>query len=121
MIPKSNEIRFEVTTKCNYDCIICARNKFQRKIETMSSGMFKNLLDKIIEETSQYDTLTFSGFGEPLLDKVIDEKINYAKNRGFEILILTNASLLTVDRFKQLEDLGVRSIRISFYGNSQKA
>lgn len=118
MIPKSNEIRFETTTKCNYNCIICTRDKFQRKIETMSLERFKNLFDKIGAETSQYNTVTFSGFGEPLLDKTLNDKIKYARSKGFEVLILSNASLLTVKRFKELEDLGVKSIRISFYGLS---
>lgn len=118
MIPKSSEIRFETTTKCNYNCIICARDKFQRKIETMPLGGFKNLFDKILSETSQYNTVTFSGFGEPLLDETLNDKIKYVKSKGFDVLILSNASLLTVRRFKELEDIGVRSIRISFYGMS---
>ena len=75
MIPKSNEIRFETTTKCNYNCIICPRDKLTRKRETMPLNRFKYLFDKVINETSQYDTVTFSGFGEPLLDPTLDEKI----------------------------------------------
>lgn len=118
MIPENNEIRFETTTKCNYNCIICARDKFIRKIETMSFDLFRKLLDKIIAETSQYDTVTFSGFGEPLLDDTLNDKIKYAKNKGFNVLILSNGSLLTVERFKEFEDLGVNSIRVSFYGMS---
>lgn len=121
MIPKSNEIRFETTTKCNYNCIICARDKFQRKIETMPLERFKNLFDKIIAETSQYNTVTFSGFGEPLFDETLNDKIKYVRSKGFEVLILSNASLLTAKRFKEIEDLGVKSIRISFYGMSPEA
>ncbi len=118
MIPKSNEIRFETTTKCNYNCIICPRDKLTRKRETMPLNRFKYLLDKVISETSQYDTVTFSGFGEPLLDPTLDEKIKLASNHGFNVLILSNGSLLTVERFKVLEGLGVKSIRISLYGMS---
>ena len=118
MIPKSNEIRFETTTRCNYNCIICPRDKLTRKIETMSLKKFKNLFDKVIASTSQYDTVTFSGFGEPLLDPTLDEKIGHVRSQGFDVLILSNASRLTVERFKALEELGVKSIRISFYGMS---
>jgi len=118
MIPKNNDMRFEVTTKCNYNCIICPRDKLTRKIETMSFELFKKLLDKILDETYQYDTLTFPGLGEPLLDETLDKKIEYARKKKIKnILILTNASLLSVERFKKLEDLGVTSIRVSFYGN----
>jgi pyruvate-formate lyase-activating enzyme len=118
MIPESNEIRVEVTTKCNYDCIICPREELTRKKESMSFKMFKMLFDKINEETAQYDTLTFPGMGEPLLDKSLNKKIDYAKNRGFNVLMLTNGSLLTVDRFKELDALGLDSIRVSLYSNS---
>jgi wyosine [tRNA(Phe)-imidazoG37] synthetase (radical SAM superfamily) len=120
MIPESNEIRFETTTKCNYNCLICARDTFIRKKETMSLEKFKYLFDKIINETSQYDTMTFSGFGEPLLDKTLNSKIKYVKSKGFKVLILSNGSLLTYKRFRELEDLGVASIRISFYGMSSQ-
>ncbi len=121
MIPLSNEIRIEVTTKCNYKCIICPREKLTRESETMSLDLFKFIFDKINSETPQYNTLTFPGFGEPFLDKSLDDKISYAKKHDFTILILTNGSLLSVDRFKRLEDIGVDSIRVSIYGENPES
>ena len=50
-IPLNDDIRFEITTKCNYNCLICPRDKLTRKIETMSFELFKELLDKILKET----------------------------------------------------------------------
>lgn len=112
-------MRFEITTKCNYNCVICPRDKLTRKIETMDLGLFKKIFNKINRETTQYDTLTFPGMGEPLIDETLDKKIEYAKkqNRNLLLLILTNGSLLTPKRFKQLENLGITSVRVSFYGN----
>lgn len=121
MIPKSHEIRIEVTTKCNYNCIICPRDQLTRNIEVMSFDLFKYIFDKINSETDQYKTLTFPGMGEPLLDKTLDDKIIYAKKRNFTVLLLTNGSLLTTNRFKRLEDIGVDSIRVSMYGNSPES
>lgn len=118
MIPANNEIRFEVTTKCNYNCMICPREKLTRKLETMEFDNFKFLLDRIIKEVDQYTVCTFSGFGEPFLDPTLMEKIKYARQRKMEVLLLTNASLLTVEKFKLLDGLGVSSIRVSFYGDS---
>lgn len=117
MIPRNNELRFEIATKCNYHCLICPRNSITRKQEIMSLGLFKKLLDKITNETSQYDTLTFPGMGEPLLDPTIEDKVAYARNKKFKILILTNGSLLSINKFNSLESLGVESIRVSIYGN----
>lgn len=121
MIPQSNELRLEVTTKCNYNCIICPREELTRKKETMSFELFKYIFDKINSETAQYDTLTFPGLGEPLLDNTLDDKIIHAKKHGYTVLMLTNGSLLTVDRFKRLEDIGLDSVRVSIYGDSPES
>tara|TARA_B100001964_G_scaffold214757_1_gene252584 strand:- start:4079 stop:5020 length:942 start_codon:yes stop_codon:yes gene_type:complete len=118
MIPKSNELRIEVTTRCNYNCNICPREELTRKRGTMSLGLFKYIFDKINSETSQYNTLTLSGMGEPLLDETFDDKIIYAKKHNYTVIMLTNGSLLTVDRFKRLESIGLDSVRVSMYGNS---
>lgn len=121
MIPKNNDMRFEVSTRCNYNCSICPRDRMTRKVETMSFELFRKLFDKILNETGQYDTLTFPGMGEPLLDKGLDKKIEYARKakKDLSVLILTNGSLLTLERFKKLEALGVASVRVSFYGSDQ--
>lgn len=123
MIPTNNDMRFEVSTKCNYKCIICPQHKLIRKEEIMSLELFKMLFDKIIAETDQYNTLTFPGMGEPTLDKTLIQKIAYAKSRrpSLDITFITNASSLTPERWRQFEDLGVTSVRVSFYGNDRKS
>lgn len=123
MIPKNSDMRFEVTTRCNYDCIICPHRSLTRKIETMSLELFKYLFDKVISETGQYSTLTFPGMGEPLLDQTLSQKIFHAKKRcpRIEVLILTNGSLLDWKRFHEFEKLGVASVRVSLYGVDQES
>lgn len=116
MIPKNDDMRFEVTTKCNYNCLICPRDKLSRRIETMNLELFKELIDKILKETKQYNTISFPGMGEPLLDETLNEKIEYARSKGISVLILTNGHLLDIKKFKEFEKLGVSSVRVSFYG-----
>jgi len=122
-IPTNSDMRFEVSTYCNYKCIICPHHKLIRNNEIMSLDVFKYLFDKINSETDQYTTLTFPGMGEPTLDNTLFEKIAYSKSKkpDLEITFITNASLLTVEKWKQLEDLGVTSARISFYGNDPES
>lgn len=117
MIPKSNEIRFEVSTHCNYHCVMCARDSFMRGKRNMSFSLFKNLLNKILEETNQYTSCTLSGFGEPLLNPELPKMFEYAKYKNFRTLLLTNGSLLTDTFYETIRDT-VDSIRISIYGNS---
>ena len=118
MIPTSNDIRVEVSTKCNYNCVICPHARLTRKMETMSTDLFVRLLDKISAETDQYDTVTIPGMGEPLLDETLAEKVKAIRSRGLKALLLTNGSLLTLDRFRELEDAGANSIRVSIYGTT---
>ena len=117
MIPKNIEIRIELTTKCNYDCIMCPNSTMKRKKEMMDNELFYSILDKIMKESSQFKLLTFSGMGEPLLDKNIHNKIQYAiKKYNLRIGLLTNgSSLLNVNKFMQLEKECVEYIRISFH------
>lgn len=116
MIPRNNDIRIEVCTACNYDCTICCRDIFTRKIEVMPTRFFRDLLTKIKRETDQYDMVTFAGFGEPLMDPGFAEKVAIARELGFEATVLTNAYKLTPALFEELDSLGMQSVRISFYG-----
>ena len=119
MIPSSNDIRIEVTTECNYNCIICPHSELTRKFETMSNALFCDILDKVLAETDQYDTVTFSGMGEPLLDSLLVEKVEYVKSKGMRALLLTNGLLLTDSKFAELEEAGLDSVRVSMYGDSE--
>lgn len=122
-IPTNSDMRFEVSTHCNYKCIICPHHKLIRNKEIMSLELFKMLFDKVNAETDQYMTLTFPGMGEPTLDKTLPDKIAYAKSKkpDLEITFITNASLLTPEKWMQYEDLGVTSVRVSFYGNNAES
>ena len=121
MLPKNSEIRFEVTTRCNHHCVMCPRDELYREKELMSFESFKFYLDKIHAESDQYDTVTFSGFGESTLDPGLLQKIEYARNLGYRVYLLTNGTLLTKEMFLKMNDLGVESIRISIHGNTLDA
>lgn len=116
MIPKNNDVRFEICTLCNYRCTICPQEKLRRIRTIMPTELFSTLLDRIKEATDQYNALTFAGMGEPLLDPEFLEKARVARSKGFRVLLLTNGSRLTLDLFRELDKIGIESVRISFYG-----
>ena len=118
MIPHNKEIRFEVTTRCNHHCIMCPRDELNRKKELMSLENFVFYLNKIHKETNQYKTVTFSGFGESTLDPTLIEKMKYARKLGYNVLLLTNGTLLTEEKFIKMNEIGVESVRISIHGNT---
>jgi wyosine [tRNA(Phe)-imidazoG37] synthetase (radical SAM superfamily) len=123
MIPKNNELRFETTTFCDYDCVICSRRNTDRRLKTMSLESFRFYFDKIIKETDQYTALSFAGTGDPLCDEGLEDKLRYAlkKKPNLNIPTVTNGYRLTPDRFKSLQDAGVDIIRVSFHGGTPEA
>lgn len=120
MIPVNKEMRFETTTECDYDCIICRKRDTDRESRTMSLDLFKMLFNKIVDETDQYTALSFAGTGDPLCDPGLEDKIRYAKKRrpNLDVPIVTNGYRMTPTRFRSLQDAGVDTIRISFHGDS---
>lgn len=109
----TNEARIENCTLCNYKCIFCPHSTaFSRKKEIMSNDLFFEILNKL---PLQITDITISGFGEPFLDKNLLNKISLAREMNYEVHIVTNGSLLTNDIIKELVDLEVSDIRISFH------
>jgi len=121
MLPQNNEIRIEPTNLCQYNCSICLNDKLKRKKEIMSFDLFKLLIDKIKIATDQYDTLTFAGIGEGLINPELTRMVEYASNLGYKTLLVSNGDLLTLDKFKELQDAGLFSVRISFHGATPKS
>ena len=95
---------------------MCPREKLKRAKAVMPTSLFKEVLNKVQADTSQYGYVTFAGFGEPLMDRELLSKIEIARNRGFRVLLLTNGSLLDLNVFNAMDGLGVDSVRVSFYG-----
>lgn len=112
----TNEVRIEISTECNYQCIFCPHSlSLNRKKEIMSNDMFFELLTKVNKEAPQITDLTLSGLGEATLDKDLVKKIEYAKHLNYNIHILTNGSIISIGRIKQLLNIGISSIRFSVH------
>lgn len=121
MIPHNNDIRFELTTYCNYNCVICPREQLSRPKTVISEELFTHCIDTILRDTNQYETLTFSGLGEPLMDKHFLKKAEIAQKKGFKLNLVTNGALLTKEKFLRMQDLGMNAVRVSFYGMSAQS
>lgn len=113
-----NEVRIEISTVCNYLCKLCPHSGMLRSKEIMPTPFFNRLVDKIMNERTDFGYLTFSGMGEPLLDRDILSKIRYAVAQGLAPIIVTNGSRLTPVIFSELQDVGTNMIRISFHAHS---
>ena len=108
------EVRIETTNKCNGHCITCPRDQMTREKVTMDYSHFCNLVMEA-RELGATDISPF-GYGEPLMDKDIGKKIEFCSDLGLKTFITTNASLLTLDKTRELLDSGLTHIRFSAHG-----
>jgi len=116
MIPNSREIRIEIINSCQYNCVICKKNQLTRRPLTMKIQFFEWLIDKIIKERKEYDTVSFAGIGEPTLNGGLIEMIKYCTKRGLKSLLVSNGEHIDERYFLQLQKAGLTSLRISFHG-----
>jgi len=113
-LPFPKVIMIECTNKCNAQCIICPREKMTRKQGFMTFELFRKIIDEAAD--LKIRKIQLSNFGEPLLDPYLPKKIKYAKDRGLEVYLVTNGSLLEAVMAKDLILSGLDRIRISVYG-----
>ena len=105
---------WEVTTRCNLDCIHCYAGSVESTQTELSTAEGKRLLDQIAE-IDKFRMIVITG-GEPLLRKDIFELVEYAGKLGFKIVFSTNGTLLTPGMAKDLARLGVVNFSISLDG-----
>ncbi|MGA2775385.1 MAG: radical SAM protein [Candidatus Omnitrophota bacterium] len=113
-----SRVMFELTYKCNFRCIHCYVAPDKRKKELTTAQVFL-ILDQL--KTAGSFHIGFTG-GEPLLREDIFDILDYAKNCGFRISILTNGSLINKDTAKRIASLGtsLNRVDISVLGSTKK-
>lgn len=105
----------ELTNRCNLKCSYCPRSIGLRKIgNDIPLREFKDIV-KELQQLSQLESVTPTGFGEPLLYKELEEAIKFVKmNYPYTgIDITTNGILLTKERAISLLNTGLDQIVIS--------
>lgn len=109
-----NELKklyIEPTSKCNLSCAMCFRNTwFDESFCDLDYSRFTNILDTIPATT---ETIFFGGMGEPLHHPHILLMISDCVNKGFEVELLTNGTLLTEEVIHTLIDLKVHRLWVS--------
>jgi radical SAM protein with 4Fe4S-binding SPASM domain len=106
-----NEIKFEVTDRCNLACSFCHQD-FGAKggTTTLDMALFERVLAAAKKERIQVVRLTG---GEPLVLKSIDGFLRRAKELDFAVILNTNGTGLTEKRLDMLKGL-VDCFKISF-------
>lgn len=114
-----NDIRFLVTKSCNYDCYFCHSEGVSEIIRKhrLSVEDYVKLYD-IYSKMEGWNGVTLSG-GEPLLFKDVDILLQKLNERGANITIVTNGSLLhlhlpSINYVKQL-NVSIHTLNPAMY------
>lgn len=111
-----NYLFWECTLKCNLNCLHCGSDcTKQSNIKDMPAQDFIKVLDNIKENKIKNLTVCITG-GEPLLRKDLENVGKEICKRGYHWGIVTNALILTPERFSSLMNSGMTSISFSIDG-----
>ena len=108
---------FELTAKCNLDCVHCYA-KPGRSHKDMSTEEFKHIFDTLVQR-GLLDAY-FTG-GEIFTRPDFEELYLHAKKRGVLISLLSNITLLTKHHIELFNEYPVEVISTTMYGYTEEA
>lgn len=101
---------YEVTSKCNLNCLHCHAKGRYKKDELDTKGA-KRLIENLAD-VLDFRMLVFTG-GEPFVRKDIFELMGHAREMGFEVVVATNATLISKEVARKMREMGVVGIAAS--------
>lgn len=109
------KLYLEPTDNCNIACRTCFRNAWNAPMGRMKASTFA----AILEGLSAFDTVPtvfFGGIGEPLFHPRTPDWIAQAKQHGARVELITNGTLLTEKKTRQLIDASLDVLWVSLDG-----
>jgi MoaA/NifB/PqqE/SkfB family radical SAM enzyme len=110
---KINVAKWDVTYRCNLNCVHCDRYLCRGKFNEMSTEDALNAVDRL--EEMGIRALVLTG-GEPLLRKDIFEIAHYAGDKAMRVYLSTNGTLLNREMSEKIISSKISDIMISFDG-----
>jgi MoaA/NifB/PqqE/SkfB family radical SAM enzyme len=115
-------VDLDTTNVCNLRCRMCPRTHFletgnkkwapEGRLGYMGLDLFQRIVDQAADNGAYSIKINF--LGEPLIHPEIIEQVKYAKSRGLEVMMNTNAALLTREMSGNLLEAGLDDIFFSF-------
>ena len=106
----------ELTYGCNLRCVHCYNPTHKAQGEIMTE-QFYAVLDQLADEGCL--RIAFTG-GETLTRRDCFEIFTYAKQKGFAIILYTNATMISPDAADRIEALAPQTVEVSIYGATQE-
>ncbi|TAN45247.1 MAG: radical SAM protein [Nitrospirae bacterium] len=116
-------LQFEFTPFCNLSCVSCIHGIEELKSSYTAVDLSMDY-EKIILEAERFGcpSISFHNNNEPLLVRDLEDKIGFAKRHGFiDLILTTNATLLSEERADRLLESGLTKINFSIDAYSEEA
>jgi len=87
-------LHIEVTNRCNFDCIMCIRRRWNAKLTDFNVDLYKNIVRSSFPKLKR---LALYGFGEPFVNPKLPLMLELSRkylSKESEVMISTNGSLL---------------------------
>jgi len=107
---------FELTAKCNLDCIHCYATP-DRAHRDFTTDEFKRLFDTLVEKGLL--EVYFTG-GEVFMRRDFEELYTYARQSGVAVVLLSNITMLTQKHIDLFHEYPVELVSTTMYGYSQE-
>ena len=114
------KVYIEPTNHCNLNCRTCIRHSWNEPLGRMTTETFESILTGISEFSPQ-PSIFFGGLGEPLFHPRTIEWISRAKEQGAFVEMITNGTLLTQERSKELVESGLDMLWVSIDGSTPES
>jgi AdoMet-dependent heme synthase len=114
-------LQWDSTNECNLRCLHCYHLDHVQDENQMSLLETKEMLDDLRDTAERWNMIpriSISG-GEPLLREDLLEILDYTNQKKIVTAILTNGTLLSLKRAKEIYEAGVRRIQISIDGKKE--
>ncbi len=114
-VTQLTKVYIEPTDQCNIACRTCIRNGWDESLGRMTEETFDSILEGM-QQLSPMPTVFFGGLGEPLFHQQTVAWIARAKAIGAQVELITNGTMLTEKRSRQLIESGLDVIWVSIDG-----
>ncbi|MFO7661222.1 MAG: radical SAM protein [Chloroflexota bacterium] len=109
------KLYIEPTNFCNIDCLTCMRNNWEVELGLMEAATFEQIVAGL-EEMTDRPSILFGGIGEPLAHPHIADMIARVHALGCRTEMITNGTLLTEKRGRDIIDAGLDLLWVSIDG-----
>jgi MoaA/NifB/PqqE/SkfB family radical SAM enzyme len=119
---KPERVYIELTPRCNFNCISCARNYANLDYPDMNLEDFKKIEKNFCDSIN---IINFTGFGETSLNKDFQKILKYTKEKKYFIEHTSNGSIFNIENMNYIDSLvfsldGIKKVKEIRKGISNK-